>query len=211
MAKAHRTLPEGYAIHQTLDFSHNLKATLLMNLAVFVLIVPLAWFARWFLAALHPQTDVLRTLLDTSTATQLTLLAILIGLCILVFSLHEAIHGAFFWLLTRERPRFGFKIRSLSLYAAAPDWFLTRNQHLIVGLAPLVLITAAGLALALLLPPGGSLAAVGAVVINASGAAGDLIVVIWLLTKSPDTLVRDTGDAFTLYQPALGAPAGSEA
>ena len=200
MAKAHRTLPEGYAIHQTLDFSHNLKATLLMNLAVFVLIVPLAWFARWFLAALHPQTDVLRTLLDTSTATQLTLLAILIGLCILVFSLHEAIHGAFFWLLTRERPRFGFKIRSLSLYAAAPDWFLTRNQHLIVGLA-----------LALLLPPGGSLAAVGAVVINASGAAGDLIVVIWLLTKSPDTLVRDTGDAFTLYQPALGAPAGSEA
>ena len=70
-----------------------------------------------------------------------------------VFVLHEAVHGLFFWLYTRDRPRFGFK--GWYLYASAPGWYLSRNRFLVVGLSPLVTMTAAALGLAMVVPPDG--------------------------------------------------------
>ncbi|MBD2257723.1 hypothetical protein [Pseudanabaena sp. FACHB-2040] len=38
-----------------------------------------------------------------------------------------------------------FWIQGVYAFAAAPKWYILRNQHLVITLAPLVLITGAGL------------------------------------------------------------------
>jgi hypothetical protein len=111
--------------------------------------------------------------------------------------LHEAIHGAAFWLFTRRRPRFGFRDRA-AFSAAHPDVYMTRNQYIVATHAPLVVVTAAGLCLLLVLPPGAA-AVVGFMMIaNAAGAPSDLRVGAWLFLQPRDALVRD-GGAISVY------------
>lgn len=129
------------------------------------------------------------------------LVVVLVG-SVVTIVLHELIHGLGFWLFTRDRPAFGFK--GLYAYAAAPRWYLPRNQHVVAGLAPLGVTSLAGLLLVPLVPP----APVGALVLiltlNAAGTIGDLVVMGWLLTRPATTLVRDGGDTFSLFAPAAG-------
>jgi hypothetical protein len=113
--------------------------------------------------------------------------------------LHEVIHGLFFWLYTHQRPIFAFK--GAYAYAAAPDWYLPRNKYVVVGLSPLILISLAGLLLLTIAPLSFFPSILIAMIFNAAGAVGDLIVVGWLLLQQPDSLVRDYGDMFTVYQP----------
>ena len=72
--------------------------------------------------------------------------------------LHEGLHGLFFWLFTREKPKFAFK--GFYAYAAMPDWYLPKKEYLITALAPLVGITLLGV-LGLALLPGWADAALG--------------------------------------------------
>jgi hypothetical protein len=118
--------------------------------------------------------------------------------------LHELIHGLFFWLFTRTRPAFGFK--GAYAYAAAPGWYIPRSQYIIVGLAPLVLITLGGFALLVVVPAWLIPALLFVVVMNGAGAVGDIAVVGWLLVQPRATLVHDLGDAVAIYRPA---PAGA--
>ena len=93
-------------------------------------------------------------------------------------------------------------MKGLYAYAAAPEWYLPRQHHVAVALAPLVVMTLVGLlwlpvAPAVVVPP-----LLLVLVLNASGAVGDLVTVIWLLKQPRATFVRDRGDTITLYQPA---------
>lgn len=114
--------------------------------------------------------------------------------------LHEAIHGAFFWLFTRRRPVFG--VDHLAAFSAAhPDAHLTRNQYLAAALAPLVVMTAGGLSLLLVAPPW-TAGLIGFVLVaNAAGAPSDLRVAAFLLLQPREALVHD-GDAIDVYAPA---------
>ena len=82
---------------------------------------------------------------------------------------------------------------------AAPDWYLPRNPYLIVGLAPLVLLTVLGLGLLPVLPRSVLPPAWFALTFNAAGAVGDMVVVGWLLTKPRSVLVNDEGDKFSVF------------
>jgi hypothetical protein len=81
---------------------------------------------------------------------------------------------------------------------------MPRNQYAVVGLAPLVLMTLAGLALLPVIPVWAIPSLLFVVVTNAAGAVGDIAVVGWLLLQPRATLVNDIGDAVTLYRPAQG-------
>lgn len=104
----------------------------------------------------------------------------------------------FFWLFTGERPKLGWKW--LYAYASAPDWYLPRNQHLVVAAAPLLLITAAGLTLLTFVPEPALPAILIATVANAAGSIGDVVVLILLLFQPREALVQDTGDAIHIYR-----------
>jgi len=117
-----------------------------------------------------------------------------------VLIIHELVHGLFYWLLSRKRPKFGF--HGLFPYAAAPiGVYFPRNQFLTVGLAPLVLLTTVGLLLIVIAPISLVPFLLFFVAFNAAGAAGDLIMVIQLAPFSSDTVMEDNDAGVTIYGP----------
>jgi hypothetical protein len=135
-------------------------------------------------------------------------LASVVGLLLLTLTLHELVHGIFFWLFTGARAKFAWKW--LYAYAAAPEWYIPRGQFLVVTAAPLVLITAAGLALLWVVPQSALLPVLFCVTVNASGAVGDIAAILWLVFQPRDALVNDTGDAICVYRKRLSFADGHE-
>ncbi len=187
-------LPEHYRLHYRLDLSKKGPA-LLLNLAALPLLLLFYWLFQLAAAALRPAYALAGGTFTGADA--LKGLLILIAIYCVMIVVHELIHGFFFWLFTRQRPLFGFK--GLYAYAAAPEWYIPRNQYVFVGLGPFVLISL----LALLLIGFFPIAAIHYLVItaalNASGAVGDLFVVAWILRYPPEALLRDSGDAFEVF------------
>lgn len=199
--QALRELPAGYAAAGTIDLSKNKWLAIAVNLAAVGLFFGFGWLFAAAAAWLRP--DWLNFNLEVSGPGRLFgLLALLIGLIAAQVALHELIHGLFFWRFTGARPRFALKL--MYAYAAAPDWYLPRYQHLVTALAPLVVMTAAGLALLPVVPARLVPALLFVLTANAAGAVGDMLVAAWLLRQPPTALVRDIGDAITVYN--LGRP-----
>jgi len=145
-----RELPPRYELHGTLDISKSRLMAAGMNMAAAGSFFLFGWMALQFLRMTRSDAGSivvgLSGRMGIVDAAGVTLaVAVLVILQIIAVVLHEAAHGAFFWYFTRERPVFGLKL-PYAAYAAAPDWYLPRSQHLVVGLAPFVLITLAGLA-----------------------------------------------------------------
>lgn len=114
-----------------------------------------------------------------------------------ILLIHEAIHGLtiLFW---GGRPHFGAKL-PLALFCGARQQMFRRNQYIVVALAPLVVISVAGIILTLLAP---SLAtyALLAIAGNISGAAGDLVVVRHLYRLPRNVLVEDTETGYCAWE-----------
>jgi hypothetical protein len=192
-----KNLPAHYVSRGTLDLSKDTRALVLLNLGGLVIFFVAGGLLLWFTQALRPGLTIqfTPTVLDA---------VVLIAAFFFIIVLHEAVHGVFFWLFTRERPVFGF--RGLYAFAAAPEWYLPRNQYLVVGMAPLVLITLAGLVLIAFLSDTSLVIALLILAMHAGGAIGDLFVTTWCLRQPATILVRDVGDAMTIYAPAASSP-----
>lgn len=111
--------------------------------------------------------------------------------------LHELLHALAF-LLWGGTPYFGVKM-PYALFCGARNQLFRRNQYLVVGLAPLIVITLAGIILTLFSP----IVAVYTLAItigNVSGAAGDVLAAQKLWSMSPDVLVEDTNDGFRVWE-----------
>jgi hypothetical protein len=119
-----------------------------------------------------------------------------VGYC-LMLPLHEALHGAAF-LLWGGKPYFGAKF-PYALYCGAKDQLFRRNQYLVVGLAPLVVITLAGIVVTLVAPVLG-VYALAVTVGNVSGAAGDVWSVARMLRLPATTLVEDTESGYRVWE-----------
>ena len=136
----------------------------------------------------------------------LLLIPVLLGVFVAFFVLHEAIHGALF-LLFGGKPRFGTKMVGrffpVAFYATsgAP---LSRNQYLVVALAPFILLTLAFLLVGMLADGEGAAAvAVLAAGMNAGGSIADLMAAMKIRRGSRDTLYQDTEDGFNWYVPSI--------
>jgi hypothetical protein len=178
-----------------------------VNVLGLVLMALFVWLAVWYMGLVFPGVDAILALWRiaggaTGLGGRLIIIAVALVITLGMGVVHELAHGLFFWIFTRERPAFGAK--SLYFYTGAPDWYLPRTRYVLVGLSPLVLVTAIGLVVAALVPPAVSAWVLLAVVANGGGAAGDLAAAVWLLGQPQGTLVRDTGLALTVYQPGQG-------
>ncbi len=194
------TLPEDYRLSGTLDLSKNQKAVLLLNLVGLGLFIVFGWLLLRAAIALRPDMAGALFSLSVNNALQFVVwLAVLLASTAVMVLLHEGVHGLFFWLTTGARPKFGF--RGAYAYACAPDWYLPRGPYLWISLSPLVVLTLLGLALVRVLPLGALPPLLLLMVLNASGAVGDLAVFFWLLGKPAKCLANDRGDAVSLYTP----------
>jgi hypothetical protein len=199
MKQATQTVPEGYRLHGTLNLAKSPRLFLLLNLlGVPVLVIAAAGFMALARVLRPAATTALLDEIAAGFNPVRGLLGLLAVLLVMVL-VHEAIHGFFFWWFTRARPAFG--VGAGYAYASAPGWYLPRNQYLVVGLAPLVVISLVGIGLVAVGPAAWLPALLAVMVSNASGAVGDMAVVVWLLTLPRETLASDDGDAVSVYVP----------
>ncbi len=195
---ATRVLPVQYERSGTIDPSRNRLAALGMAAAAMGVLLSVTWLLIQLLAISRPD------LRDGQFAFEVGVLEALLGPPALVALIavaviaHEAVHGLCYWAFTAQRPVFG--LRGLYAFAGAPDWYLSRREFVLATLAPLVVITVAGLPLLLTISGVALWAVLVVVAFNAAGSIGDLIAAAWVLTRQPPVLVNDTGVAVTIYQ-----------
>jgi hypothetical protein len=207
--RATTTLPTNYPQQTTLDLSKSRKAGLGAIVSGIVLLIAVGWLVVQLTDLFRPAAlqglrfrDIQTITPDggTSITIPFQLIVDFIVAFVLVMPLHEVVHGFFFWLFAGRRPAFG--IKGIFVYAAAPsDVYFPRNQYLIVGIAPLVLLTLVGLLLMVVVPVAVVPILILSIAFNAAGAAGDLIMAVCLLSYSPDTLMQDRGTSVTVYGP----------
>lgn len=191
--KTTRTLPDNYQSSVRIDLKENPRLAIILNLAG----IPLFFAAGWFFLKIISYLRIDASQLWGILGGLGNLLIVLIGIAFVIF-LHEVIHGIFFWIFTQSRPKFAFKL--IYAYAAAPEWYIQRNQYLVIGLAPLMLISILAILLFLILPPYGVALTLILASINVAGAVGDIAVTGWLMTKSRTVLINDSGDAVIVFQ-----------
>lgn len=116
---------------------------------------------------------------------------------LLILPVHEVVHAAAF-ALWGGKPYFGTKL-PYALYCGAKQQLFRRNQYFVVGLAPLVVITLAGIIFTIVSPALASYT-IFATVGNFSGAAGDVWVVRRLLRLPSSILVEDTEAGYRAWE-----------
>jgi hypothetical protein len=207
MMEAITQLPAGYVERDSIDLKKDTRFLVAMQIWGTLALLVTGWLFWVLMARVRPFSLEAFGLQESLPGggfqinfTGTIILGLLAALVLMVL-IHEAVHGFFFWLFTSRRPLFGFKI--YYAYAAAPPGtYLTRAAYSVVGAAPLVLLTAAGVLLLPVVPlwllPTLYFFLVG----NASGSIGDIMILIWLLRMPSSTLIEDLGDGMIAYAPA---------
>jgi len=200
MITSTKTLPEGYTQSGEINLKNNKRLAITLNIAAFFVAVLSFFLLSSYAVLVRPG------LMNTSGTITLGVVAVVVVLVVMLLTIHELIHGFFFWVFTRSKPVFA--LRMLYAYAGAPDWFIPNRQYMIVSLGPLVIIGAVGMLLMLLVPESWILLIAIMVALNTGGSAGDLLVFTRLFKLSPTCLANDTGDVFTFYehQPTIDHP-----
>jgi hypothetical protein len=187
-----KTLPEGYAQSGEINLKKNKRLAILLNAAALLVSLLAFFLLAGFAAVIRPGMMSLSGRISVGT------LLILVGLVVLLLTIHELIHGFFFWVFTHSRPVFA--IRPLYAYAGAPAWYIPVRQYAIISISPLGIIGAVGLLLILLAPESWVMTIAFLVALNTGGAVGDLLIYARLFKLPPSSLANDTGDVFTFYE-----------
>ena len=204
--QATTALPTNYHRQATLDLSRNRMAVVGAIASGIVLLLAVGWLLVQFTNFVRPTAlealrlrDIPTTTPDGGTSVTIPIVDGVVAL-VLVMLIHELVHGMFYWQFAGRRPILG--IKGLGVYVAAPsEVYFPRSRYLVVGIAPLVLLTLAGLLLVIIVPVAVVRILILFVALNAAGAAGDLLMVARLLSYSPDTLMQDSGSAVIVYGP----------
>jgi len=194
-----KTLPETHALAWVVDMKKDTRLNWTLQIVGMIWFIIAAWALLQIVAILRP---IYSLEIKFDLPNGLLALVVMLLVIFITLTLHELVHGFFFWLFTKERPKFG--IGPGYAYAAAPDWYFPKGKYLVVGLAPLVVLTVVGLVSIALVP----LAWVGAIflaiVFNAGGAVGDLYIGIRIGGEARNVWVKDTGDGFEIYRAWTG-------
>jgi hypothetical protein len=196
---ATRQIPQNYVSFWRLNFNGK-KATIIVNVAALFLLILFGTAFAVLIRLIRPGAVSLNFSISGSIGTTLIFLAEAVIITFVVMFVHEGFHGLFFWIFCGTKPIFG--IKGYYAYAAAPGWYFRRGQYALIGLAPLLGITLLGILGALWLPKFFMMPIYLMLVFNASGAAGDIWVVLRLLFCPTDIWVLDQGDGVEFFTPA---------
>jgi hypothetical protein len=146
--------------------------------------------------ALHPKFYSPFEILTPQVSISVLILTLILGLLVTML-LHEFVHGIFFWIITRQLPKFGF--RGAYTFAAAPDWYIRRDSYLLIGAAPLVILTTIGIFCIPIIPSPYLFAWLFCLLANVSGGVGDVYILDYLIRESATTMIQDRGDIISVY------------
>jgi hypothetical protein len=189
-----QTLPETYSLAWEVNLKRDWRLNILLQVVGMFWVGLVIMFFWWAFQALRP--DLSMSMLysnDILTSLWGLLLALVVSI-----TLHEMVHGAFFWWFAGSRPKFG--LGPGYAYAAMPGWYFPKRQYLLVGLSPLVVLTVLGLFFVPFLPGWLLAPFFWGMVLNAGGAIGDIYVCLRIAREAEDALVKDLGDGMEAYR-----------
>ena len=198
--KPTQQLPERFQQIALIDLINNQRLFIIMNVIGVGLFLLFGWLFKMLFSLTRP--DEIKAVLSININGIVSLsivFVVLLLILVLLVILHEGIHGLFFWILVRSKPKFAFK--GFYAYAAAPEWYIPKGQYMIIAMAPLLTISICGIVLVSFIHPSLLLPLFILLTLNASGSIGDLIVFAWLLGKPEDCLVTDKGERILIYRP----------
>jgi hypothetical protein len=125
-------------------------------------------------------------------------LAVLAALTIGVLALHEAVHGAAVLAFGR-RPTFGAGLlHGMPYFSTTANAEFSRDEFIVIALAPLLAISAAGIIL-MLAVPGWAAWLVAPLALNALGAVGDLNLALVAFRYPRRVLVKDERTGIRIF------------
>jgi len=186
--------PENAVLVYSLNLKTNKAASWAMNGASIPLLFLFGGLFLAYLLGIRPGIGV--ALLSGSSSDWL-FLVVSIFIFVALITVHELIHGAFFWIFTRSRPVFG--LRGWYAFAAAPGWFLARREYLTIILAPFLILSLLGMLLMALIPATLTLVVLIMTIINATSSVGDLWIAIRLVGQRQPVIAEDLGDRVNFY------------
>jgi hypothetical protein len=196
--RATKTLPADYQHQKILDLSSS-RVMFWLNIAAIPILFFFGWLFSQLMILINPVNPFPKGIWGIITAfTGLQIIALPISI-LLMLVFHEMVHGIFFWIFTHERPKFAFK--GIYAYAAAPGWFLPRDQYVVVGLSPLIVISLLSIFLSPIVSQNIIPYLFFIAIFNAAGALGDMVVVYWVIRQANTPLIQDQGDKFLAFWP----------
>jgi hypothetical protein len=199
MMTATKTLPEQFALHLEINLQKDRALLIKLNLWGLVLLPVIGYFLVQIGVTLHPEFHTTLEVLTTQLSILVQILGLILGLTITTI-LHELVHGISFWIITHQLPRFGF--RGAYAFAAAPGWYIPRNAYFIIGAAPLVILSILGIIFVPIIPSRLLYTWLFCLLVNASGAVGDVYVLGYIVRQPATAMVQDRGDIISVYTEA---------
>ena len=200
--KATQTLPHSYVVYDSFRPS-KWKRTLW---AIWLLGLLVAGGSFTFLGSLassvRPEFQPKRLHFEVPTLERLCSISILVVALAALFAVHELIHILCLWGFTGERPV--IVTGGGGLAVRLPSWYLSRNEFLVANLAPVCLITVAGLLLLPLVPQTSISLLVFLTAMNFAGSTPDMASSVYILLHPPSIYLDTEGTIYT------DGPQGSE-
>jgi len=198
---ASNACPENATLVFSIDLLKNKRVFWILQIAGTLLFFAFGGFFVWYTVQVRSalfQSGILADLAAAmGNASLILFLLEMIGCTAVVLLAHELVHGAFFWIYSRSRPVFGLRLGYA--YAAAPGWFFPSRQYLVIALAPLVFISILGMLLVAVLPAGALPLLLFGLVVNASGAVGDIWIAYKVVRERRPIVIEDLGDGMNFY------------
>jgi hypothetical protein len=196
MMTATKILPERFALQREINLQKDQALLIKLNLWGLVLLPLIGYFLVQIGVTLHPEFDSTLEVLTPKIPILSQILIVILGLMVITV-LHELVHGVSFWINTHQLPKFGF--RGVYAFAAAPEWYITRNEYFLIGAAPLVILSIIGLVFIPIIPSHLLFTWLFCLWANTSGAVGDVYILVYLLRQPATALIQDQGDIISIY------------
>jgi Putative zincin peptidase len=197
---ATKILPEGFSLRREINLQEDQALLIKLNLWGLVSLPLVGYILLWLGLAFHPEFQSLFQVMRPQIPIPIQILELILGL-IAITVLHELVHGAFFWIITHQFPKFGF--RGAYAFAAAPDWYIPRGSYFLVGAAPLVIISLIGIFCIPFIPAHFMLTWLFCLLANASGAVGDVYILSYLMRQPTTVVIQDRGDRISVFADAI--------
>ncbi len=191
----HKTLPENYIYHDTIDLKNNKKHFwIVMGLGLVLCAVLIA--VGWCIVRLPYIYDFIEQ--EENLGISIAAIATVVVGSVLYIIGHEAVHGLYMYLFCRAKIKYGFV--GWAAYAGSSAYY-DKMHYVVISLAP---VTIWGIVFAILnvfFHEGIWFWVIWILQIaNISGAAGDFFCAVKVLTYPKDILVCDSGMDMKVYR-----------
>jgi hypothetical protein len=189
-----QVLPESYVLYGDFNPARFKKVVWVVWLLGFlVAVVSFAGF-RNLARMLRPEFQPANLHFEAPTLERLRgFYRVLISLAA-ILAVHEFIHALLLWMFTRERPKIVVALKEGGgICVRLPSWYLPRNAFLAADLAPVCLLTLAGLLLLPVVPQAHLSLLVFCLAVHLAGSTADITSSAFVFLLPPSTYVTTDG------------------